>query len=156
MMGQASDDGHTVSDGAIRSERVFLVSREVLYSAFADPAVLASWWGPRGSVNQFEVFDLRPGGAWRFRMRASDGAEYPMDHEFIEVAAPAHVTFRHLQEGHGFELRMDFDAIGPGESRLRWRMTFDDKSEGDRVRQFILAANEENFDRLGLALGRST
>jgi uncharacterized protein YndB with AHSA1/START domain len=138
----------------IVSARDFPVPRATLYAAFADPARLAAWWGPRGSVNHFEIFDLRPGGAWRFVMRAAGGAEYPMNNEFVEVRPPERVVVRHLQAGHEFALRMDFEALGPGRSRLHWRMRFDSPAEAERVRALVLEANEQNFDRLAALLAR--
>jgi uncharacterized protein YndB with AHSA1/START domain len=140
-------------DHDIHSEREFPVARETLFAAFSDPAMLAKWWGPRGSVNAFDAFELRPGGAWRFVLQTSDGTAYPMIHEFIAVEAPEHVALRHLQAGHTFELDMCYDAIDDRRTRLRWRMRFEDAAEAARVRTLVAEANEQNFDRLEAALG---
>jgi len=137
----------------IQSARTFPVPRDTLFAAFADPAVLAMWWGPHGSVNAFEVFELRSGGRWRFTMRATDGQEYPMANEFLEVTVPERIVLRHLQAGHAFELHMHYDAVGPTRTRLRWCMLFEDAGEASRVRGLVAGANEENFDRLELVLG---
>lgn len=137
----------------VRSERIFPVARESLFAAFADPAVLARWWGPRGSVNVFETFDLRPGGWWIFVMRAANGTEYPMRHRFIDVEAPDRVVFEHVQVGHGFQLHLAFDAEDAGRTRLRWCMRFASEAEAARVREFVREANEQNFDRLETVLG---
>jgi uncharacterized protein YndB with AHSA1/START domain len=136
------------------------LARQALFAAFVDPAVLSAWWGPHGSVNVFETFDLRPGGAWRFVLRAADGTAYTMTNEFLEVVAPERVTLRHLQAGHEFELHMHYDALDAAHTRLRWTMRFADPGEAARVRALVAEANEQNFDRLeavlGLPPGRTT
>ena len=141
------------ADPGIRSERLFAVPRPSLFAAFADPAVLARWWGPRGSVNVFETFDFRPGGWWIFAMRAADGTEYAMRNQFVEVAAPERVVLQHVQTGHGFQLHMAFEAVEAERTRLRWCMRFESAAEAARVRAFVLEANEQNFDRLEAVLG---
>lgn len=46
---------------------------------------------------------------------------------------------------------MSFADEGDG-TRVTWRMRFESAEEGERVRSFVAAANEENFDRLGALL----
>ena len=144
---------HTPDEHEIRSERTFPIDRPALFAAFADPAVLAAWWGPHGSVNSFETFDLRAGGRWEFVMRAADGAVYRMANRFVEVVAPERVVLRHLQAAHEFQLLLQYEAVGRGHTRLRWCMRFDSAAEAARVRAFVAEANEQNFDRLETALG---
>ena len=136
------------------STRDFDVPREAVFAAFADAAALASWWGPAGFTSEFHVFDCRSGGVWRFAMRAPDGAEYPMDHRFLEVVAPERIVFRHLQPGHDYTATIELAAM-PAGTRLTWRMVFDSAAEAARVRDFIQAANEENLDRLEAYLHRA-
>lgn len=142
-----------IRDGDIRSERTFPVPRQRLFAAFTDQTSLAQWWGPEGSTNSFEVFDLRPGGRWEFVMRAADGVSYRMTNRVLEVLSPERIVVRHDQEGHGFDLTMTYDAVEAASTRLRWCMRFDSPVEAARVRQFVLAANEQNFDRLETVLG---
>jgi uncharacterized protein YndB with AHSA1/START domain len=140
----------------IVSVRVLEAARDAVYGAFADPDVLVRWWGPKGFENVFHTFDLRAGGVWRFAMRGPDGAEYSITKRFVEVVPGERVAFDHVQEGHGFRMTMTFADEGAGRTRLTWRMQFDSAEEAGRVREFILAANEENFDRLAAELGRGT
>ena len=142
----ASDDREIVS------RRVFSASRDMLFRAFADPARLAGWWGPAGFVNAFHEFDFRIGGRWCFTMRAPDGAEYPMEKVFAEVAAPERIVMRHEDPVHGHTLTMTYAALEPERTELTWRMRFDTVEEADRVREFVVAANEQNFDRLAAML----
>ena len=135
----------------IHSTRVFGVSRERLFEAFRDPSQLARWWGPEGFTNTFAEFDLRPGGKWGFIMHGPDGAEYPNANVFTEVDPPSRIVFVHDAPVHRFRMAMDFSAEDSG-ARLTWRMEFEDPDEAAKLRGFIVAANEQNFDRLEAVL----
>lgn len=135
----------------IVSTREFAAPRETLFGVFADPAELAQWWGPKGFTNTITRFDFRPGGAWRFTMHGPDGTDYPNAKDFLEVEAPCRIVFRHLDPRHGFTMAMTFEPLGNGGSggtRLTWRMLFDPHEGNGKLKGFIVAANEENFDRL--------
>lgn len=132
------------------STRVFPVTRERLFAAFSDPQQLSHWWGPKGFTNTFEEFDLRPGGIWRFTMHSPAGAEYHNVSHFIEVAEPERIVLQHERPVHDFVMTMLFTEEEGG-TRLTWRMKFDTE-EGEEMRAFLTAANEENFDRLAAVL----
>jgi uncharacterized protein YndB with AHSA1/START domain len=136
---------------AIHSTRVFGVSRERLFEAFRDPSQLARWWGPERFTNTFAEFDLRPGGFWRFTMHGPGGTDYPNTNEFTEVDPPARVAFIHRAEVRRFRMTIDFTDEDQG-ARLTWRMVFEDPDEAVKLRDFILGANEQNFDRLEAVL----
>lgn len=125
--------------------RVVGHNRAKVFRAITDPTHLARWWGPKGFTNSFREIDVRPGGVWRFTMHGSDGADYPNESEFIEVA-PERVVIRHLS-GHRFTLTISLDIEDTG-TRIGWRQVFDSAEECERVRRFIEPANEENLDRL--------
>lgn len=131
----------------IVSERVFPVPPDALFAAFADPSRLARWWGPRGSVNTFHEFDFRPGGRWRFEMRAADGAVYEMRKTFLEIEAPRRIVVDHAQTGHDFTLEMLYEPA-PAGTWLVWRARFVDPAALAAVRDAFAAGNEQNFDRL--------
>jgi len=143
----ARNNPASLADREVVSTRVFAASPGQLYQAFADPAVLARWWGPDGFTNVVQEFDLRPGGKWRLVMRAPSGTEFANESEFVVVEPARRVVYRHLEPVHRFDLAMTFAPEGAG-TRLTWRMTFDEAAECGRVREFIAAANEQNFDRL--------
>lgn len=135
----------------IVSRRHFMAPRERVFDAFRDPARLARWWGPRGFVNEFREFDLRPGGRWRLTMCGPDGARHEMDKRFLAVEPPARVVLRHEQERHAFTMTIALTEDAGG-TLMTWRMAFDDAAEAEAVREVVLAANEENFDRLAAVL----
>jgi uncharacterized protein YndB with AHSA1/START domain len=133
--------------GEIVSARIFDAPREAVYGAFADPKSLVRWWGPAGFSNTFHEFDFRTGGTWRFVMHAPDGSEFPLTKEFVEVVPPERIVLRQSGGMHSFRMTMTFAESGAG-TQLTWQMIFHSPDEGERVRSFIVAANEQNFDRL--------
>jgi len=134
-------------DREIVASRFFPARPEIVYQAFADPEILARWWGPAGFTNHFHEFDLRPGGRWHLVMRGPDGSEFGMVKQFVEVVPAARVVLRHLDPTHGFVMGMSFQPEAEG-TRLTWRMTFDSAEEHARVKDVVVAANEQNLDRL--------
>lgn len=153
------DPGSDADD--IVSIRVFDAPREAVFCAFIEPGLLAQWWGPNGFTNTFHAFDPRPGGAWRFTMRGPDGAEYAMNKRFVEIVPAERIVIQHLEpEHHRFRMTMTFeDAPVSGKAtlgtRVTWRMRFEVPEEAQRVRAIVVAANEENFDRLQALLARA-
>ena len=133
--------------GEIVSSRVLPATRDAVFATFSDPARLARWWGPKGFTNTFHEFDFRPGGLWRFTMRGPDGAAYEMDKQFTEITRPERIVLCHSQQTHDFILTMTF-AARDGCTELTWTMRFIDPAEGEKVRPFVVPANEQNFDRL--------
>jgi uncharacterized protein YndB with AHSA1/START domain len=139
------------ASGEIISARAFPATREQVFAAFSDPVRLAQWWGPKGFTNTFHQFEFRPGGAWRFTMRGPDGTAYEMDQQFTEIVSPERIVLRHSQPGHDFVLSVTLVPHGE-HTRLTWRMRFDDPAECERIRTFVVPANEQNFDRLAAHL----
>lgn len=132
----------------IVTTRVLAHPREKVFAAFANPSQLARWWGPDGFTNTIHEFDFRPGGAWRFVMHGPDGTDYANTAEFLLVEPPMRIVFDHLQPRHGFRLAMTFDEVDGVSSRLTWRMRLEASPENERLRDFLAAANEQNFNRL--------
>ena len=141
-------------DPEIVSSRLLDAPRAAVFAAFADPEMLAEWWGPEGFTNHFDAFDLRPGGEWRFSMRAPDGSTHAMAKSFVEVVPLERIVLRHLEPPqHRFLMTMLF-ADEAGGTRLTWRVLFEQPEEAERVRALFLEGNEQNFDRLAARLAR--
>lgn len=62
----------TPSDREIRIERTFKASRDRVWRAFTEPALVVQWWG-RGNRLVIERMEVVPGGHWRFVEHAPDG-----------------------------------------------------------------------------------
>lgn len=143
-------------ENEIISSRVFPAAPEAVFNAFADPKLLAQWWGPQGFRNTINEFDLRPGGAWRLVMHAPDGADYPNESEFVAVDPPRRIVFVHQRPMHRFTTTMTFEPLAGSQTRLTWRMVFDDRREVEKLGSFLVAANEQNFDRLAAVLATTS
>lgn len=138
----------------IVSTRRFPAPRAVVFGSFIDPRQLSQWWGPKGFTNTFKVFEPRTGGRWHFTMHGPDGANYPIEKEFVEVIPEEKIVLRHLDPVHGFRMTMTYEDEAGG-TRLTWRMKFHSAAEAAKVSGFIASANEENFDRLEAHLAKS-
>lgn len=136
----------------ILSERLFAADPQTLFDAFARPERLAEWWGPHGFTNEIHEFDLRPGGAWRIVMTASNGAEFDNHSTFETVEIPSRIVFLHHGPIHEYRMEMTFTPTEGG-TRLAWLMQFVPNEENVALKKFIAAANEQNFDRLQALLG---
>jgi uncharacterized protein YndB with AHSA1/START domain len=70
-------------------KRVFEAPRWLVFEAWTKPEHLTRWMlGPSGWTMPVCEIDLRPGGAWHFVWRHSDGSEMEMRGVYREVAAP--------------------------------------------------------------------
>ena len=136
----------------IISTRVFGAPRETVFGAFENPAHLAHWWGPNGFTNTIKEFDLRPGGVWRLVMHGPDGTDYDNLSNFLEVVKPEKIVFEHVQPVHGFQMTMTYAEVAAGQTRLTWRMVLERSAENEKLKNFLAAANEQNFDRLAACL----
>jgi uncharacterized protein YndB with AHSA1/START domain len=78
----------TPTDREIRVERVFDAPRDRVWAAYTDPALIPEWYGPRDTTTVVDQMDVRPGGAWRYVMRSSDGSETGFRGTYREVTPP--------------------------------------------------------------------
>ena len=81
------------TDREIVMTRVFDAPRRLVFEAWTDPRHVPQWLlGPEGWTMPVCEIDLRPGGAWRFVWRKSDGAEMEMTGLYREVVLPERVV----------------------------------------------------------------
>jgi uncharacterized protein YndB with AHSA1/START domain len=60
----------------IVTTREFAAPRDLLFRAHTDPELLVQWLGPRDLTMEFDRFEVRDGGRWRYVSRDADGGEY--------------------------------------------------------------------------------
>jgi uncharacterized protein YndB with AHSA1/START domain len=141
-------DNRTLSNA-----RVLPYSPEAIFSAFASAPVLASWWGPEGFKNTFDAFDFTVGGKWIFTMHGPDGTNYA-NTSYFEALEPGNlVVIRHDCPPY-FTLTIRLSKVNGG-TNLTWDQVFDDTDTARAVEARVGSANEENLNRLTLALGRA-
>ncbi|MBI5876393.1 MAG: SRPBCC domain-containing protein [Chloroflexi bacterium] len=86
--------GAAPTDGqAFQLTRVFDAPRELVFRAFTEREHLFHWWGPKGFVMLACDVDLRPGGLFRYGMRAPNGAEMWGRLVFREIVSPERIVF---------------------------------------------------------------
>ena len=134
------------------ADRTLVTSRLIdapparVFEAFADPALLAPWWGPGGLASTFEEFDFRPGGRWRFVMHGPGGANFSNESVFAEVERPARIVIRH-ESAPRFELAIALEERS-GKTLVGWRQVFPTAADCRRIAALAAPANEQNLDRL--------
>ncbi len=150
MAGTGGLGPEDVTDRDILTTRLLAAPRARVFAAWIDPVQLARWWGPEGFTNDFEAFDPRPGGHWRFTMRAPDGTGFPNHSVFRELTPPERIVFDHLS-GPNFQVTTTF-AEAEGGTLLSFRMRFASPEECEAIKRYALVGNEQVFDRLAALL----
>jgi uncharacterized protein YndB with AHSA1/START domain len=79
----------TPSEQEIEITRLVDAPPALVFEAFTNPAHVPNWMlGPQGWSMPVCEIDLRPGGAWRFIWRRSDGSRLEMGGVYREVKPP--------------------------------------------------------------------
>ena len=140
------------ADRKIETHREVPYTPSEVFQSFRDPAVLATWWGPNGFTNTFETFDFRVGGAWRFTMHSPQGKDFPNESRFLKIVEPSLIVFDHVC-APPFQAHLSFNE-SPGGCEVDWCMVFPDAQLCAKVAKYAGDANEQNLDRLIVALGQ--
>ena len=97
-------DTTTAAQGTVRLTRRFEAPREDVYRAWTNPAEVADWYGPDGwhaPIERIRI-DGEAGGRWELTMvRRSDGFEFPIGYEILELREPSLVVLRHTEGDPG-------------------------------------------------------
>jgi uncharacterized protein YndB with AHSA1/START domain len=139
--------GENSSRREIISTRVFDFPRESVFHAWSNPDLLAKWWGSDGFSNTFHEFDFTPAGNWKLTMHGPDGTDYPNESVFEEITKPERIVFTHLRPMHKFRGTAAFENSGE-RTKLVFSMLFDSLEQCEKVKSYVLEANEQNFERL--------
>jgi uncharacterized protein YndB with AHSA1/START domain len=138
----------SAADRTVVTTRLIDAPRERVFRLYAEPQHLAQCWGPEGFTNTFHEYDFRPAGHWRFIMHGPDGKDYPNHSIFDEIVRPERIVFRHVDDPvHSFQMTILLEARG-AKTQLTWHQRFDTVEHYERVRSFVVPANEQNFDRI--------
>ena len=139
-----------IDDRTLFTDRRLAAPPGRVWQAFADPAQLARWWGPEGFTNEFEHFDFRPGGDWRFWMVGPDGQRYWNENRFVTLEAPQRLELAHVVAPH-FTMTVTL-APEAGGTRLAWWQRFETAELRRALEAICIPANEQNLDRLDAVL----
>jgi|HubBroStandDraft_2_1064218.scaffolds.fasta_scaffold01903_4 uncharacterized protein YndB with AHSA1/START domain len=84
----------TPTDCEIMITRVFHAPQRLVFEAWTNPKHVPRWMlGPAGWTMPVCEIDFRPGGAWHFLWRHSDGTEMEMRGLYREVKPPERVVY---------------------------------------------------------------
>lgn len=75
--------------------RTFAAPRALVWRAWTDPALLARWFGPKGTTTTVLAHDLRPGGITHLRMDMPGGGAIWARFVHREVTEPSRLTWVH-------------------------------------------------------------
>lgn len=78
--------------------RLFDAPRPLVFAAWTEPRHLALWWGPHGFTLPVCEQDFRPGGNYRFCMRAPDGTDHWVWGVYHEIVEPERLVFTWQRE----------------------------------------------------------
>lgn len=109
----------TPSDREIRLERILSASRERVWRALTEPALLAQWWG-RGNKLVIERMVVEPGGHWRYVEHTPQGKQ-GFEGRYREVSPPERLvaTFEwDGMPGHVAINTMTLEDLGDGRTKL--------------------------------------
>lgn len=137
----------TTPDCEIVSARTVNAPRALVYRAWAEPDHLKNWWGPAGFTNTFHEFDFREGGKWRFTMHGPEKGNYENECEFIKIEAPSLIAWKRFSKPI-FQVLFTFEAVTADQTKIVFKMLFDDAETCRKVKAFAVDKNEENFDKL--------
>jgi uncharacterized protein YndB with AHSA1/START domain len=120
--------------GELVLTRTFDAPRDLVFKVWTDPKHVALWWGPHGFTTIVHEMDVRPGGAWRYSMRAPDGHSYPFNGEYVEVVAPERLVFvGTIHEGHEHKIWTEIlFAAENGKTKITVHQVYSFESDATR------------------------
>jgi uncharacterized protein YndB with AHSA1/START domain len=126
--------------------------RDRVFDAFTAVDHLSHWWGPDGFTTTTHTFEFRPGGVWDFTMHGPDGTDYPNHIEWLEIAAPERLVFRHGERPGDPEAFVSTVTIADlGErSEVSLRSVFNTKAQRDELveRYGVIEGGKQTLGRL--------
>jgi uncharacterized protein YndB with AHSA1/START domain len=132
--------------------RVFNAPRRLVFDAWTKAEHVSRWFAPRPLTMPRCEVDLRPGGAFRFVMRAPDGTEYPFAGEFREVVAPERIVFTGLVHGDNLTVTTVTFAEHDGKTTLTAHQTYAFESDATRgAKEGWTATLNQLAEHLGVA-----
>jgi uncharacterized protein YndB with AHSA1/START domain len=130
---------------------VFQAPAVMMFEAWTNPNILRQWWGPAGFTNTFHQFDLRPGGNWVFTMHGPEKGNYENECVFLEISKPELIAWERLSNPV-FRVVTTFEQVANDQTKLIFRMQFENQKECNTIRKIAPEKNEENFDKLEVVL----
>lgn len=109
----------TPSEREIRVERIFNASRDRVWRAYTEPALVAQWWG-RGNKLVIERMEVERGGHWRYVEHGPDGV-HGFEGRYREVTPEDRLvsTFEwDGMPGYVIIVTTDFEDLGDNRTKI--------------------------------------
>jgi len=142
--------------------RLIEAPRPRVFEAWTDVRHLARWYGPNGINTTTRAFEFGVGGVWEFTMHAPDGTDHPNRIEWLEIAPPERMVYRHgerADDPRAFVTTVTFVERGAA-TEITLRALFKTRQQRDEVvaKYRALEAGEQTLANLAayLAKGVST
>jgi uncharacterized protein YndB with AHSA1/START domain len=74
-------------------ERTYEATPARVFSAWAEPAAKASWFGPSDLPHESREFDFQVGGRERFEVSGPDGATYTFDSRYADIVEDQRIVY---------------------------------------------------------------
>jgi uncharacterized protein YndB with AHSA1/START domain len=136
----------------ISTHRTIKTTPEILFEAFANPAHLVNWWGPKGLANKIEIFEFKPGGAWTMTSLAPGNKIFANINQFVDIAKPERIAFLHADPSPRFHMTMTFVAESATTTTISWHMQFEPNADNEKFRPMVELASAQNLNRLEIYL----
>jgi uncharacterized protein YndB with AHSA1/START domain len=81
------------SETTVRLKRTFAASRERVFRAWTEPAMLKKWLGPAGGSTPVAQIDLRVGGKYRLGMQFPEEDIFYVSGTYREIQPPEKLVF---------------------------------------------------------------
>ncbi len=146
----------TPAEREIRIERIFNASRERVWKALTDPALVAQWWG-RGNKLVIERMEVQRGGHWRYVEHSSDGV-HGFEGRYREVTPPERIVMTFEWDGmpgHVVIETMTLEPLADGRTKLVNTSLFHTVEERDGMLQSGMADGlDQSYAALDQVLAR--
>jgi uncharacterized protein YndB with AHSA1/START domain len=143
------------TDRQIVISRTFKAPRALVFQALTSPEHVPNWWGMRAMKMVLCEMDVRPGGAYRFVLRAPDGAEFGFRGLYKEIVPPERVVSTFEFEGMPGHISEETLTLveEAGLTRLTVVCLYQSKEDRDgHYHSGMEAGTRETYDRLEVLL----
>jgi len=141
----------TPSEREVVMTRVFAAPRRLVFEAWTNSAHLPHWMlGPGGWTMPVCEIDLRPGGAWHFVWRRSDGTEMEMRGVYQQITPPERLVSTESWGGDWPEtINTLILSEAAGKTTISLRILYPSKDARDAALQTGMKDGvSQSFDRL--------
>lgn len=121
-------------------ERNVEMPAQLAWEGWTEPKHITKWWGPKGWTTTVYEMDVRPGGVWRYSLKAVDnsGEEAYCRAVYEEVEAPRKLVYT--------DTFADSEWNVVSDSEMYTTVLFEEKSEGTRISIVTRFATNEQLD----------